>query len=150
MTKRRRTPSSEAASTMYVLRIHSRVFGVRWLLITPSTWGAKTPEACTMLDVPGASNAEPLARIARRRPVRVARTYSTEPRDVRVNRDKHKLPLRREPTARLAARGRARHAGQLYSGTEAGVELAGLDRNELPRCGRYLAEQRVGRSHFRG
>ena len=139
---------------MYVLRIHSRVFGVRWLLITPSTWGAticgtyKTPEACTMLDVPGASNAEPLARIARRRPVRVARTYSTEPRDVRVNRDKHKLPLRREPTARLAARGRARHAGQLYSGTEAGVELAGLGRDELPRRGRYLAEQRLGSSHF--
>ena len=154
MTKRRRTPSSEAASAMYVLRIHSRVFGVRWLLITPSTWVStvcgtyKTPEACTMLDVPGASNAEPLARIARKRPVRVARTYSTEPRDVRVNRDKHKLPLRREPTARLAARGRARHAGQLYSGTEAGVELAGLGRDELPRRGRYLAEQRLGSSHF--
>ena len=78
----------------------------------------------------------------------MARTYSTEPRDVRVNRDKHKLTLRREPTARLAARGRARHAGELYSGTEAGVELAGLGRDELPRCGRYLAEQRLGRSHF--
>ena len=54
---------------MYVLRIHSRVFGVRWLLITPSTWGAtlqstySAPEAGTVLDVPGASYPEPLARI---------------------------------------------------------------------------------------
>ena len=63
----------------------------------------------------------------------MARTYSTEPRDVRVNRDEHKLTLRDEPSARLAARGGARHAGQLYSGTEAGVELTGLGRDELPR-----------------
>ena len=79
---------------------------------------------------------------------RVDRSHLQGSRDVRVNRDKHKLTLRREPTARLAARGRARHAGELYSGTEAGVELAGLGRDELPRCGRYLAEQRLGRSHF--
>ena len=77
----------------------------------------------------------------------MARTYSTEARDARVNRAEHELPLRREPSARLAARGGARHAGQLDGGAEAGVELARLGGDELPRCARYLAEHRLGRSH---
>ena len=77
----------------------------------------------------------------------MARTYSTEARDARVNRAEHELPLRHEPSARLAARGGARHARQLDSGAEAGVELARLGGDELPRCARYLAEHRLSRSH---
>ena len=148
MTKRRRTPSSEAASLMYVLRIHSRVFGVRWLLMTPSTCGVHhtvrgtygTPAAGTRRRT---YRGAPAARLRCVRPQEAGtRTPYGGPRTYVSAR-----PSTSRRSVASPQRGRPPAAGRdTRICSEAGVELAGLGGDELPRCCRYLAEQRVGRS----
>ena len=149
MTKRRRTPSSEAASLMYVLRIHSRVFGVRWLLMTPSTCGVHhtvrgtygTPAAGTRRRT---YRGAPAARLRCVRPQEAGtRTPYGGPRTYVSAR-----PSTSRRSVASPRRGRPPAAGRdTRICSEAGVELAGLGGDELPRCARYLTEQRLGRSH---